>query len=229
MKPHSSAFGDISALYSHFLHQLIMQSSLFEPGYLRPCPSYSRRRDRIHLVLCRSLYKGGGGSLDWHWLECPNTWSGKHPGIGVAGPAKHSSGGQRVWASCSLGQGCLLLQVNPALKTMAAKAPNATGRVGPPNLHFSTLPGMRGRRWVIRIAELRFRIGAGVRIRTVIRCCIWCSSGKVASSCLHNGGMRCCCRSFPKECRSNFERSRHDHRAALGTIAGRVACCCLVH
>ena len=28
---------------------------------LRPCPSYSRRRDRINLVLWRSLDKGGGG------------------------------------------------------------------------------------------------------------------------------------------------------------------------
>ena len=48
-----------------------MQSSLFEPGRpvlvvvciarkLRPCPSYSRRRDRINLGLWRSLYKGGG-------------------------------------------------------------------------------------------------------------------------------------------------------------------------
>ena len=27
---------------------------------LRPCPSYSRRRDRINLGLWRSLYKGGG-------------------------------------------------------------------------------------------------------------------------------------------------------------------------
>ena len=27
---------------------------------LRPCPSYSRRRDRINLVLWRSLDKGGG-------------------------------------------------------------------------------------------------------------------------------------------------------------------------
>ena len=49
-----------------------MQSSLFEPGCpvlvvvcvarkLRPCPSYSRRRDRIHLGLWRSLYIRGGG------------------------------------------------------------------------------------------------------------------------------------------------------------------------
>ena len=48
-----------------------MQSSLFERGYpvlvvvcvvrkLRPCPSYSRRRDRINLGLWRSLYKWGG-------------------------------------------------------------------------------------------------------------------------------------------------------------------------
>ena len=29
---------------------------------LRPCPSYSRRRDRINLGLWRSLYKGGGYS-----------------------------------------------------------------------------------------------------------------------------------------------------------------------
>ena len=51
-----------------------MQSSLFEPGHLvlvavrvarklRPCPSYSRRRDRIDLELWRSLYKGGGGGI----------------------------------------------------------------------------------------------------------------------------------------------------------------------
>ena len=29
---------------------------------LRPCPSYSRCRDCINLVLWRSLYKGGGGT-----------------------------------------------------------------------------------------------------------------------------------------------------------------------
>ena len=28
---------------------------------IRPCPSYNRRRDRINLVLWRSLDKGGGG------------------------------------------------------------------------------------------------------------------------------------------------------------------------
>ena len=30
---------------------------------LRPCPSYSRRRDRINLVLWRSLDKGGVGYM----------------------------------------------------------------------------------------------------------------------------------------------------------------------
>ena len=65
LNPHSSAFGDICALYSPLLHQLTMQSSLFEPRRLRPCPSCSRRRDCINLVLCRSLYKGGG-VLDSH-------------------------------------------------------------------------------------------------------------------------------------------------------------------
>ena len=32
LNPHSSDFGDICALSSPFLHQLTMQSSLFEPG-----------------------------------------------------------------------------------------------------------------------------------------------------------------------------------------------------
>ena len=39
-----------------------MQSSLFEPGHPWPCPSYNRCRDRIDLVLCRSLYGGRGGT-----------------------------------------------------------------------------------------------------------------------------------------------------------------------
>ena len=72
LNPHSSDFGDFCALYAPFLHQLTMQSSLFERGCpvlvvacvarkLRPCPSYSRRRDRINLGLWRSFYKGGAG------------------------------------------------------------------------------------------------------------------------------------------------------------------------
>ena len=60
LNPHSPDFGDICAFYSPFLHQLTMQTSLFEPGRLRPCPSYSRRRDRINFGLLRGLYKGGG-------------------------------------------------------------------------------------------------------------------------------------------------------------------------
>ena len=57
-----------------------MQSSLFEPGRpvlvvvcvarkLRPCPSYSRRRDRINLGLWRGLYKGGGGVCTSRYLN----------------------------------------------------------------------------------------------------------------------------------------------------------------
>ena len=60
LNPHSPDFWDICALYFPSLHQLTMQTSLFEPGHLRPCPSYSRRRDRINLGLLCSLYKGGG-------------------------------------------------------------------------------------------------------------------------------------------------------------------------
>ena len=65
LNPHSSAFGDICALYSPFLHQLTVPSSLFEPGRLRPCPSYSRRGDHINLGLLRSFYKGGRGITHW--------------------------------------------------------------------------------------------------------------------------------------------------------------------
>ena len=72
LAPDSSDFGDVCALYAPFLHQLTMQSSLFERGCptlvvvcvarkLCPCSSYSRRRDRISLGLWRSLYKGGVG------------------------------------------------------------------------------------------------------------------------------------------------------------------------
>ena len=82
LNPHSSDFGDVCAFYAPFLHRLTMQSSLFEPGCpvlvvvcvarkLRPCPSYSRRRDRINWGLWRSLYKGGG--VGGHMLLCRRT------------------------------------------------------------------------------------------------------------------------------------------------------------
>ena len=70
LDPDSSDFGDVCALFAPFLHQLTMQSSLFERGcpvLVVVCvarklrPSYSRRRDRINLGLWRSLYKGGAG------------------------------------------------------------------------------------------------------------------------------------------------------------------------
>ena len=77
LDPESSDFGDVCALYAPFLHQLTMQSSLFERGCpvlvvvcvvrkLRPCPSYSRRRDRINLGLIWDFgvaYTRGGGYL----------------------------------------------------------------------------------------------------------------------------------------------------------------------
>ena len=40
-----------------------MPSSLFEPGHLQPCESYSRHRDLIDLGLLHSLYNGGGGGV----------------------------------------------------------------------------------------------------------------------------------------------------------------------
>ena len=94
LNPHSSDFGDVCALYAPFLHRLTMQSSLFESGCpvlvvvcvarkLRPCPSYSRRRDRINLGLWRSLYKGGGGYTRKEGTrtraEVPGQSPGKNP------------------------------------------------------------------------------------------------------------------------------------------------------
>ena len=61
LNPQSSDFGDICALSSPFLHQLTMPVVVCVVCKLRPCLSYSRRRDRINSVLLRSLDKGGGG------------------------------------------------------------------------------------------------------------------------------------------------------------------------
>ena len=66
-----------------------MESSLFEAGCpvlvvlcvarnLRPCPSYSRRGDRIHLGLWRSLYKRGGRGT----CQCPPPAGKKNLGLG---------------------------------------------------------------------------------------------------------------------------------------------------
>ena len=68
LNPHSSDFGDMCALYSPFLHQLTMQSSLFEPGGLRPCPSYTRRRDCINLGLLCS-FGGGAVTMQSPWAR----------------------------------------------------------------------------------------------------------------------------------------------------------------
>ena len=85
LDPDSSDFGDVCALYAPFLHQLTMQSSLFEcrcptlvvvcvACKLRPCPSYSRRRDRIDLGLWRSLYKGGAGYVRARCMAVPTVY-----------------------------------------------------------------------------------------------------------------------------------------------------------
>ena len=52
---------------------------------LCPCPSYSRCRDRINLVLWRSLYKGGGVQLWDSWLLLGDSvsvqWVPSHVGM----------------------------------------------------------------------------------------------------------------------------------------------------
>ena len=63
LNPHSSDFGDICAPYPPFLHQLIMSVVVCVARKLCPCPSYSRRRDRVNLGLLRSLYKGRGDTV----------------------------------------------------------------------------------------------------------------------------------------------------------------------
>ena len=63
LNPQSSDFWYICALHSPFWPQLTVQSSVFEPGHLRPCPSYIRRRGRIDLGFLRSFDKGGRGTL----------------------------------------------------------------------------------------------------------------------------------------------------------------------
>ena len=56
-----SAFGDICALSSPFLVVACVPAVVCVARKLQPCLSYSRRGDRIHSVLLRSLDKGGGG------------------------------------------------------------------------------------------------------------------------------------------------------------------------
>ena len=98
LDPDSSDFGNVCALYAPFLHQLTMQSSLFERGCpvlvvvcvarkLRPCPSYNRRRDHINLGLWRSLYKGGGRRGNVCEPDClPQALEPVKLGMGGCGP-----------------------------------------------------------------------------------------------------------------------------------------------
>ena len=60
MNPHSSDFGDICALHSPFSYQLTGQSSVFEPGCLQPCPSYSRRGTVLIWDSCVAYTRGQG-------------------------------------------------------------------------------------------------------------------------------------------------------------------------
>ena len=53
---------------THTVHSLTCVSVVVCVAHkLRPCPNYSRRRDRIILVLWRSLYKVGGGGGGLHF------------------------------------------------------------------------------------------------------------------------------------------------------------------
>ena len=58
------------APYPRFLHQLTMPVVVCVARKLRPCPSYSRRRDHIYLGLLHILDKGGGVRVPWGQCSC---------------------------------------------------------------------------------------------------------------------------------------------------------------
>ena len=70
---------------------------------LRPCPSYSRRRDRINLVLWRSLDKGGGGTpfYDYNYQPVVEEYRKKkrhiNPGSELADRRKCVEGEGWMW------------------------------------------------------------------------------------------------------------------------------------
>ena len=61
LQPTELGFGDICALASLLLLVVCVPVVVCVARKLRPCLSYSRRRDRIHSVLLCSLDRGGGG------------------------------------------------------------------------------------------------------------------------------------------------------------------------
>ena len=88
LDPDSSDFGDVCALYAPFLHQLTMQSSLFE----RWCPvlvvvcvgaNYARVQATVGVgtVLIWDFgvaYTGGGGTFFWYRASRASTALSKH-------------------------------------------------------------------------------------------------------------------------------------------------------
>ena len=73
LNPQSSDFGDICASCSPSLHQPTVQSSPFEPGHPRPCPSHSGRRARIDL----GQPGQGGGVHTTHYSGRPSGGRGE--------------------------------------------------------------------------------------------------------------------------------------------------------
>ena len=72
--PQSSDFGDICALSSPFLVVVCVPVVVCVACKIRPCPSYSRRRDCINPIFLRSLDKGrGGGYLSVFWQGLDRT------------------------------------------------------------------------------------------------------------------------------------------------------------
>ena len=62
LNPHSSDFGDIYALYSPFLDQLTVQSSLFEPRALRPVQATVGVGTVLIWDFCVAYTRGRGGT-----------------------------------------------------------------------------------------------------------------------------------------------------------------------
>ena len=96
LNPQSSVFGDICALSSLFLVLACVPVVVCVACKLRPCLSYSRRRDRINSVL---LFGGGGGIRCRPAVRGKRTyggWLGQHveeQGTWASRTQKHSEAG----------------------------------------------------------------------------------------------------------------------------------------
>ena len=101
LNPQSSHFGDLCVLSSPSLVMACVPVVACFVRTLRPCPSYSGRRDCINSILLRSLDKGVGGltpmvdSTTGTWTPPPHT-----AGVGVQNCTDHPfHGTQRVAAA----------------------------------------------------------------------------------------------------------------------------------